>query len=146
MYLFTGAVRELLTHVPAGAKSEQPTNPIHALAPDLAPESDLTALHLAAYSGSENVVRALLNSSGVNVEGACSPSVSGKPFAKRVFIQCAQYSATYNANRYHGTDGRKLLNTKCGKSFLTCAKVPRRSWPIHAFTIPIAEVKQCSSE
>ena len=37
---------------------------------DLTGESDLSPLHLAAYSGSENVVRALLNSSGVQVDAA----------------------------------------------------------------------------
>ena len=68
-------VRELLTHMPASIKSEQPTNPNYAITKELAAESNLTALHLAAYSGSENVVRALLNSSGVDVEGGCSPSV-----------------------------------------------------------------------
>ena len=72
--------------MPAGVKSDQPTNPTHALAPDLATESDLTALHLAAYSGSENVVRALLNSSGVNVEGACSPSVSLSTKSAAIYI------------------------------------------------------------
>ena len=45
-----------------------------SIAPELAGESELTALHLAAYSGSEDVVRVLLNSSGVNVEGGCKPS------------------------------------------------------------------------
>ena len=73
---FIDTVRELLTHMPASVKSEQPTNPNYAITKDLAAESNLTALHLAAYSGSENVVRTLLNSSGVDVEGGCSPSVS----------------------------------------------------------------------
>ena len=36
----------------------------------LTAEFDLSPLHLVAYSGSENVVRALLNSSGVPVEAA----------------------------------------------------------------------------
>ena len=74
--IFIDTVRELLTHMPASVKSEQPTNPNYAITKDLAAESNLTALHLAAYSGSENVVRTLLNSSGVDVEGGCSPSVS----------------------------------------------------------------------
>jgi ankyrin repeat protein len=34
---------------------------------ELATESGLTPLHLAAYSGSENVVRGLLNSPAVQV-------------------------------------------------------------------------------
>ena len=73
--LISDTVRELLTHMPASVKSEQPTNPNYAITKELATESSLTALHLAAYSGSENVVRALLNSSGVDVEGGCNPSV-----------------------------------------------------------------------
>ena len=40
-----------------------------------ATESELTPLHMAAFSGSEAVVRALLNSQGVQVEGGCVPSV-----------------------------------------------------------------------
>ena len=78
-------VRELLTHMPASVKSEQPTNPNYAITKDLAAESNLTALHLAAYSGSENVVRTLLNSSGVDVEGGCSPSVSDYDQAYAIF-------------------------------------------------------------
>ena len=69
-------VRELLTHVPAGLKSELPASAAHAIAVDLATESELTPLHMGAYSGSENVVRALLNSSGVQVDAATMPSVS----------------------------------------------------------------------
>lgn len=79
---FPDTVRELLTHVPASVKSEQPTNPNYAITKDLAGESNLTALHMAAYSGSENVVRALLNSSGVDVEGGCVPSVSIQIYRK----------------------------------------------------------------
>jgi ankyrin repeat protein len=74
--LIIDTVRELLTHVPVSVKSETPTNPIYAVAKALSTESELTPLHLAAYSGSENVVRALLNSAGVDVEGGCSPSVT----------------------------------------------------------------------
>ena len=67
--------RELLTHVPAGLKSELPSSAPHAIAADLATEAELTPLHMGAYSGSENVVRALLNSSGVQVDAATVPSV-----------------------------------------------------------------------
>jgi len=70
------AVRELLTHIPASIKSEPAASQSHALSTDLALESELTPLHLAAFSGSEAVVRALLNSQGVQVEGGCNPSVS----------------------------------------------------------------------
>ena len=74
--MISETVRELLTHVPGNARSELPSGAHHAMAPELAGESDLGPLHLAAYSGSEDVVRVLLNSSGVNVEGASKPSVS----------------------------------------------------------------------
>ena len=69
-------VRELLSRVPANAKSELPASAAHTIAPELVGEYDLTPLHLAAYSGSEDVVRVLLNSSGVDVEGGCTPAVS----------------------------------------------------------------------
>ena len=63
-----------MTHVPAGLKSELPASPNHAIAEELSTEAELTPLHLGAYSGSENVVRALLNSSGVQVDAATTPS------------------------------------------------------------------------
>ena len=67
--------RELFKHIPAYTTTSQPTRPENALIPELCYESgdqaiiyhnlkhpsDLTALHLASYSGSENVVRAILN-------------------------------------------------------------------------------------
>ena len=68
-------VRELLSRVPANAKSELPASASHTIAAELVGEYDLTPLHLAAYSGSEDVVRVLLNSSGVDVEGGCTPAV-----------------------------------------------------------------------
>ena len=73
--LLTDTVRELLSHVPASIKSEIPSSPIHTIASELIGEYDLTPLHLAAYSGSEDVVRVLLNSSGVDVEDKSTPSV-----------------------------------------------------------------------
>ena len=74
-FLLTDTVRELLSHVPASIKSEIPSSPIHTIAAELVGEYDLTPLHLAAYSGSEDVVRVLLNSSGVDVEDKSTPSV-----------------------------------------------------------------------
>ena len=68
-------VRELLSHVPASLKSVLPSNPLHCIAPELVGEYDLTPLHLAAFSGSEDVVRVLLNSQGVDVEDKSIPSV-----------------------------------------------------------------------
>ena len=51
-----------------------PTKPENALIEDLCYESDLTPLHLASYSGSENVVRAVLNQAGVEVAARSSPA------------------------------------------------------------------------
>ena len=45
-----------------------------SLAKELANEADLTPLHLASFSGGENVVRLLLNYAGVNVESPSQPS------------------------------------------------------------------------
>ena len=52
-----------------------PSSRMHTIAAELVSEYDLTPLHLAAYSGSEDVVRVLLNSSGVDVEDKSTPSV-----------------------------------------------------------------------
>ena len=90
----TDATRELLTHVPAQAKSELPENIKVAIAKELGAfelqnctklinyrpfiplgnEYDLTPLHMASFSGGENVVRVLLNSAGVNAESKSNPS------------------------------------------------------------------------
>ena len=53
-------VRELLTYVPATVKSDPPSGV--GLVEELGAESGMTPLHLASYSGNENVVRLLLNS------------------------------------------------------------------------------------
>ena len=66
--------RELFKHIPALTKSSLPTKPENALVEELCYECDLTALHLASYSGSENVVRAILNQPGVDVKSPSSPS------------------------------------------------------------------------
>ena len=47
--------------------SQIPTVPAQSLVRELSSEGGLTPLHLAAYSGSENVVRGLLNSPAVQV-------------------------------------------------------------------------------
>ena len=77
-------VRELMRHVPPSVKSEVrvadksrlsllsspwqiPTAQAQSLVRELSTEGGLTPLHLAAYSGSENVVRGLLNSPAVQV-------------------------------------------------------------------------------
>ena len=58
-------MRELLIHVPGTVKSDPPTG--GSLVGELGSESGMTPLHLASYSGNENVVRLLLNSAGVQV-------------------------------------------------------------------------------
>lgn len=64
-------MRELLTHVPGTVKSDPPTG--GSLVGELGSESGMTPLHLAAYSGNENVVRLLLNSAGVQVLNGLIP-------------------------------------------------------------------------
>lgn len=54
-------------------KSETPSG--QSLVPELGSESGMTPLHLAAYSGNENVVRLLLNSPGVQVDAATTENV-----------------------------------------------------------------------
>ena len=66
--------RELFKHIPAPTKSSMPTKPENAMVEELCYESDLTALHLASYSGSENVVRAVLNQPKVDVAARSNPS------------------------------------------------------------------------
>lgn len=75
-FIFSGqadTVRELLTNVPATVKSESPSG--QSLVPELGSESGMTPLHLASYSGNENVVRLLLNSAGVQVDAATTENV-----------------------------------------------------------------------
>ncbi len=67
--------RELFKHIPAPTKSSMPTKPENAMVEELCYESDLTALHLASYSGSENVVRAVLNQPKVTITILTSPGV-----------------------------------------------------------------------
>ena len=66
--------RELFKFIPANTKSSQPTRPENALIADFGYEGDLTPLHLASYSGSENVVRAILNQPNVSVDAVTYPS------------------------------------------------------------------------
>lgn len=67
-------VRELLTHIPGGVKSDPPNGA--SLVPALGNESGMTPIHLASFSGNENVVRLLLNSAGVQVDAATTENVS----------------------------------------------------------------------
>jgi hypothetical protein len=66
--------REILVYVPAGVRSEIPATGSSVLR-ELDGEAGLTPLHLAAYSGDENVVRLLLNSPGVSVDQPSSQNV-----------------------------------------------------------------------
>lgn len=66
-------MRELLSHIPATVKSDAPTGV--SILGELGTESGMTPLHLAAYSGNENVVRLLLNSVGVQVEAVTNENV-----------------------------------------------------------------------
>ena len=59
--------RELFKHIPAATRSSLPTKPENAMVEELCYEGELTALHLASYSGSENVVRAVLNQPKVEI-------------------------------------------------------------------------------
>ena len=54
-------------------KSDAPTGV--SILGELGTESGMTPLHLAAYSGNENVVRLLLNSVGVQVEAVTNENV-----------------------------------------------------------------------
>lgn len=55
-------------------KSDAPTG--ISILGELGTESGMTPLHLAAYSGNENVVRLLLNSVGVQVETVTNENVN----------------------------------------------------------------------
>ena len=88
------ATRELLGHIPANVISDQPASLTTAIdrvcsavntisiiswtnvgtIQSLASERGLTPLHLASFSGSEDVVRILLNSAGVSAEAESEPS------------------------------------------------------------------------
>lgn len=59
--------------MPATVKSDPPSGA--SLVGELGNESGMTPLHLAAYSGNENVVRLLLNSAGVQVDSATTENV-----------------------------------------------------------------------
>ena len=69
-------VQELLAHVPATVTSASPALLSTSLVKELGSESGLTPLHLAAYSGRENVVRILLNSPGVQHDAVTNLNVS----------------------------------------------------------------------
>lgn len=82
---FVETVRELLSHIPATVKSDAPTG--ISILGELGTESGMTPLHLAAYSGNENVVRLLLNSVGVQVEAVTNENV------KWIFSKCSHYTS-----------------------------------------------------
>ena len=51
------SVRELLIHVPSHLRSVYPASMNTAAIAELASEADLTPLHLASFSGSDDAVR-----------------------------------------------------------------------------------------
>lgn len=61
-------MRELLANIPATSVTEPPLSAASSFIKELGTESGLTPLHMAAYSGEENVVRLLLNIEGVQVD------------------------------------------------------------------------------
>ncbi|ODM93658.1 Ankyrin-3 [Orchesella cincta] len=61
-------VRELLQNIPATSPTEPPLSVATSFIKELGTESGLTPLHMASYSGEENVVRLLLNFEGVQVD------------------------------------------------------------------------------
>jgi len=67
-FSFLEMVRELLTYISATTPSAPPISVSSSFIKELGTESGLTPLHMAAYSGEENVVRLLLNSQGVQVD------------------------------------------------------------------------------
>lgn len=50
------ALRELLTHIPSQLKSELPGTVSSSVVQEFATEYDLTPIHMASYSGSDDVV------------------------------------------------------------------------------------------
>lgn len=74
LYGEADAVRELLTHVPSQVRSEFPASMTAAVVKELASEADLTPLHMASFSGSDDAVRALLNSPATSVDSATTPN------------------------------------------------------------------------
>ena len=66
----------MLAYVPAGVRSEPPISLSGTgVLRELDGEAGLAPLHLAAYSGDENVVRLLLNSPGVTVDQPSAQNV-----------------------------------------------------------------------
>ena len=64
--------------MPATLKSETPTAATSSFIRELGSESGLTPLHMAAYSGKENIVRLLMNSPGVQVDATTNLNVSDR--------------------------------------------------------------------
>jgi ankyrin repeat protein len=67
---------------------------------ELGNESGMTPLHLASYSGNENVVRLLLNSAGVQVEAATTENVHTVIYILHKFSEFVdmQYAVSYSSS------------------------------------------------
>lgn len=86
LLLVADTVRELLSHIPAGVKSDPPSGA--SVLGVLGNESGMTPLHFAAYSGNENVVRLLLNSAGVQVDASTVENVSSAKMTRSRMTCC----------------------------------------------------------
>jgi ankyrin repeat protein len=75
-------------------KSDPPSGT--GLVAELGNESGMTPLHLAAYSGNENVVRLLLNSAGVQVEAATTENVYTVIYVLHTFSEFMHMICAFN--------------------------------------------------
>lgn len=126
-------VREILVYVPAGVRSEIPATGSSVLR-ELDGEAGLTPLHLAAYSGDENVVRLLLNSSGVSVDQPSSQNVRHsltfiRPFQNSLISSFQGFTALHLACRGGHTAVSGLLLSRSTGLLVTADRHGRS--PLH---------------
>jgi ankyrin repeat protein len=75
---------------------------------ELGNESGMTPLHLASYSGKENVVRLLLNSAGVQVEAATTENVHTVIY---ILYKFSEFIGMQYALNYSGSWSNWLSNS-----------------------------------